>query len=140
MSLIVLKFFHYLAIIFAGGVLVGGGLIQAIFARSNQIPDKTVGKVLKILGYLGLISIIILWITGIFLSNIIYGGFSINTAFTIKVIAAAFLLLMSFIVNIHVYNSSKNNQPTNKSIMKFSTMSARGLIIVVLFGAAIAFS
>ena len=140
MTLIVLKFFHYLAIIFSGGVLVGGGLIQAIFASSNHIPDKTVGKVLKILGYLGLISIIILWITGIFLSNIIYGGFSINTAFTIKVIAAAFLLLISFIVNIHVYNSSKNNQPPKKSIMKFSTMSARGLIIVVLFGAAIAFS
>ena len=40
MSLIVLKFFHYLAIIFAGGVLVGGGLIQSVFARSNQVPDK----------------------------------------------------------------------------------------------------
>ena len=140
MTLIILKFFHYLAIIFSGGVLVGGGLIQAVFARSNQVPDKNVGKILKILGYLGLTSLIILWITGILLSNLIYGGFSINTAFTIKIIAAAFLLIISFIVNIHVYNSSKNNQPTNKSIMKFSTMSARGLIIVVLFGAAIAFS
>ena len=140
MSLIVLKFFHYLAIIFAGGVLVGGGLIQSVFARSNQVPDKIFGKVLKILGYLGLASLIILWITGILLSNLIYGGFSINTAFTIKIIAAAFLLIISFIVNIHVYNSSKNNQPPKKSIMKFSTMSARGLIIVVLFGAAIAFS
>ena len=140
MTLIILKFFHYLAIIFSGGVLVGGGLIQSVFARSNQVPDKTVGKVLKILGYLGLTSLIILWITGILLSNLIYGGFSINTAFTIKIIAAAFLLIISFIVNIHVYNSSKNNKPPKKSIMKFSTMSARGLIIVVLFGAAIAFS
>ena len=140
MTLIVLKFFHYLAIIFAGGALVGGGLIQAVFARFNQVPDKTIGKVLKILGYLGLASLIILWITGILLSNLIYGGFSINTAFTIKIIAAAFLLIISFIVNIHVYNSSKNNMPPKKSIMKFSTMSARGLIIVVLFGAAIAFS
>ena len=45
MSLIVLKFFHYLAIIFAGGVLVGGGLIQSVFAHSNQLPDKNIGKV-----------------------------------------------------------------------------------------------
>ena len=140
MFIVLLKTLHYLAILFAGGVLVGSGLIQSVYAKANQVPDINASKVLKILGYLGLISIIILWITGIFLSNIIYGGFSINTAFTIKVIAAAFLLLISFIVNIHVYNSSKNNQPTNKSIMKFSTMSARGLIIVVLFGAAIAFS
>ena len=140
MFIVLLKTFHYLAILFAGGVLVGSGLIQRVYAKANQVPDINASKVLKILGYVGLISIIILWITGIFLSNVLYGGFSINTAFTIKIIAAAFLLIISFIVNIHVYNASKNNQPPNKSIMKFSTMSARGLIIVVLFGAAIAFS
>jgi hypothetical protein len=140
MSLIALKTFHYIAILFAGGVLVGGGLIQAVFTRANQVPDINVSKVLKILGYLGLGALIILWITGILLSNIIYGGFVINTAFTIKIIAAAFLLIISFIVNIHVYNSSKNNQPPSKSIMKIATMSGRGLIIVVLVGAAIAFN
>ena len=140
MFIVLLKTLHYLAILFAGGVLVGSGLIQSVYAKANQVPDINASKVLKILGYLGLISIIILWITGIFLSNVLYGGFSINTAFTIKIIAAAFLLIISFIVNIHVYNASKNNQTPNKSIMKFSTMSARGLIILVLFGAAIAFS
>ena len=140
MSLILLKTLHYLAILFAGGVLVGGGLIQAIFTRANQIPDITVSKVLKILGYLGLGALIILWITGILLSNIIYGGFVINTAFTIKILAAAFLLIISFIVNIHVYNSSKNNQPPNRSIMKIGTMLGRGLILIVLIGAAVAFS
>ena len=140
MSLIALKTFHYIAILFAGGVLVGGGLIQAVFTRANLVPDINVSKVLKILGYLGLGALIILWITGILLSNIIYGGFVINTAFTIKIIAAAFLLIISFIVNIHVYNSSKNNQPPSKSIMKIATMLGRGLIIVVLVGAAIAFN
>ena len=140
MSLIVLKTFHYLAILFAGGVLVGGGLIQAVFTRANQVPDINVSKVLKILGYLGLGALIILWITGILLSNVIYGGFAINTAFTIKIIAAAFLLIISFIVNIHVYNSSINNQPPSKSIMKIATISGRGLIIIVLVSAAIAFN
>ena len=140
MSLILLKTLHYLAILFAGGVLVGGGLIQAVFTRANQVPDINVSKVLKILGYLGLVALIILWITGMFLSNIIYGGFAINTAFTIKIIAAAFLLIISFIVNIHVYNSSINNQPPSKSIMKIATISGRGLIIIVLVSAAIAFN
>mgnify|MGYP001282829112 FL=1 len=140
MSLIILKTFHYLAILFAGGVLVGGGLIQAVFTRANQVPDINVSKVLKILGYLGLGALIILWISGILLSNIIYGGFQVNTAFTVKIIAAAFLLIISFVVNIHVYNSSKNNQPPNKSIMKIATMSGRGLIIIVLLAAAIAFN
>ena len=34
MSLILLKTLHYLAILFAGGLLVGGGLIQAVYARA----------------------------------------------------------------------------------------------------------
>jgi hypothetical protein len=140
MTLIILKFFHYIAIIFSGGVLVGGGLIQAVFTRANQVPDMIVGKVLRILGYLGLASLIILWITGILLSNLIYGGFSINTAFTVKIIGAAILLVLSFVVNIHVYNSSKNNQPSNKLIMKIATMLGRGLILIVLIGAAVAFN
>jgi len=139
MSLILLKTFHYLAILFAGGVLVGGGLIQAVFTRANQVPDINVSRVLKLLGYLGLVGLIILWITGILLSNILYGGFAINTAFTVKIIAAALLLTISFIVNIHVYNSSKNNRPPSKSIMKMTTMSGRGLILIVLVAAAIAF-
>ena len=44
MSLILLKTLHYLAILFAGGVLVGGGLIQAVFARANQVPDINVSR------------------------------------------------------------------------------------------------
>ena len=139
MTLILLKTLHYLAILFAGGVLVGSGLIQSVFARANQVPDALVSKVLKILGYFGLVSLILLWITGILLTNIIYGDFSINNAFTVKIIAAAFLLIVSFVVNIHVYNSSKSNQPPNKSIMKIASMMGRGLILIVLIGAAVAF-
>ncbi len=139
MSLIFLKFIHYLAIVFSGGVLVGSGLIQSIYTKANQVPDLIIAKVLKILGYIGLAALIVLWITGILLTNLIYGGFSINLAFTIKIICAAILLILSFLVNIHVYNSSKNNQSPNNSIMKIATMSGRGLILVVLLSAAIAF-
>ena len=121
-------------------MLVGGGIINKVFTKSNQIPDLNVSKVLKILGYVGLLSLLILWITGMLLANIIYGGFSINYAFTLKIIAAALLLIISFTVNIHVYNASKKQKPPNKNIIKISTMSGRALIIIVLIGAAIAFN
>ena len=134
-----LKFIHYLAIVFSGGVLVGGGVIQSVYAKANQIPDLNTAKILKLLGYIGLISLIILWISGIILSINLYGGFIINSAFTIKIIAAGFLLGLSAYVNFHVYNCSKNNLPPNKSIMKIATMSGRGLLVIVLIAAAIAF-
>ena len=140
MILIIIKFLHYLAIVFAGGVLVGGGVIQSVYTKANEVPNLHVSKILKLLGYIGLASLIILWITGLLLSNIIYGGFSINSAFTIKIMAADFLLGISIFVNLHVYNASKRQIPPNKKIMKIATMSGRGLLVVVLIGAAIAFN
>ena len=140
MTLIIIKFIHYLAIVFSGGVLVGGGVIQSVYTKANEVPDTHVSKILKLLGYFGLMSLIILWITGILLSNIIYGGFSINSAFNIKIIAAGLLLGLSIFVNLHVYNASKKQIPPNKTILKIATMSARGLLVIVLIGAAIAFN
>ena len=137
--IITLKFIHYLAIVFSGGVLVGGGVIQSVYAKTNQIPDLNTAKILKLLGYIGLISLIVLWISGIVLSINLYGGFIINSAFTIKLIAAGILLGLSTFVNFHVFNSSKNNLPPNKTIMKIATMSGRVLLIIVLISAAIAF-
>ena len=138
-TIILLKFIHYLAIVFSGGVLVGSGVIQSVYTKTNQIPDLTTSKVLKLLGYIGLISLIVLWISGIILSIILYGGFNINSAFTINLIAAGILLGLSAFVNLHVFNSSKNNFPPNKTIMKIATMSGRGLLLIVLIAAAIAF-
>jgi hypothetical protein len=137
--IITLKFIHYLAIVFSGGVLVGGGVIQSVYAKANQIPDLTIAKILKLLGYIGLISLIVLWISGIVLSINLYGGFIINSAFTIKIIAAGFLLVLSAFTNFHVFNCSKNNLPPNKTIMKIATMSGRGLLVIILIAAAIAF-
>ena len=139
MTIVILKLFHYLAIVFSGGVLVGGGVIQSVYTKENKIPEIHVGKILKILGYIGLLSLLIIWITGILLSLILYNGFLINSAFTIKLIAAGFLLGLSIFTNFHVYNSSKKKLPPNKKIMKISTMSGRGLLIIVLTAAAIAF-
>ena len=137
--IIILKFIHYLAIVFSGGVLVGSSVIQSVYTKANQIPDLTTAKILKLLGYIGLISLIVLWISGILLSINLYGGFIINSAFTIKIIAAGILLGLSTFVNFHVFNSSKNNLPPNKTIMKIATMSGRGLLVIVLIAAAIAF-
>ncbi len=138
-TIIILKFIHYLAIVFSGGVLVGSGVVQSVYAKANQTADLNTAKILKLFGYIGLISLIFLWISGIILSINLYGGFIINSAFTIKIIAAGFLLVLSAFVNFHVFNSSKINLPPNKTIMKIATMSGRGLLVIVLIAAAIAF-
>ena len=47
MIIIIIKFIHYLAIVFSGGVLVGSGLIQSIYNKENKVPDITISKILK---------------------------------------------------------------------------------------------
>ena len=46
--IITFKFIHYLAIVFSGGVLVGGGVIQSVYAKANQIPDLTTAKIFEV--------------------------------------------------------------------------------------------
>ena len=48
MIIIIIKFIHYLAIVFSGGVLVGSGLIQSVYNNENKVPDITISKILKI--------------------------------------------------------------------------------------------
>ena len=107
--------------------------------KTHKFNLKRFSEMCRLLGYIGLLSLIILWISGIILSINLYGGFIINSSFTIKIIAAGILLGLSSFVNFHVYNSSKNNLPPNKTIMKVATMSGRGLLVIVLISAAIAF-
>ena len=59
----ILKFIHYLAIVFSGSFLIGGGVIQFVYTKANQIPDLNTAKILKLLGYIGLISLIFLCIS-----------------------------------------------------------------------------
>ena len=66
--IIILKFIHYLAIVFSGSFLVGGAVIQSVYTKANQIPDLNTAKILKLHGYKDLISHIILCISGIILS------------------------------------------------------------------------
>ena len=102
MSLILLKTFHYLAILFAGGLLVGGGLIQAVYARANQVPDINIAKVLKILGYLGLASLIICTLSVLLLVALISSiKFSI-----LNYITFIYLFLILMLLCVYIYHQT----------------------------------
>ena len=92
---VILKTLHYFSILFAGGVTVGSGVIQAAYMKAGEAPPLYIGKAFALLGYIGLGSIVTLWITGIGLTHLIYGGFAINGAFHAKLLGAAIVLFIS---------------------------------------------
>ena len=139
MTIIVIKFFHFWALFSAGGIGVGGAVVQSVYIKEGKIPEPHLGKAFRILGFVGLVSIATLWITGMILAQSLYGGFSINIAFTVKIIGAAIVLIMSCVSNFHVYKSFKNQSPPNSKLMKMMMSLSRIGLVLAIGGAAIAF-
>ena len=135
-----LKILHYFSILFAGGVMVGSSVVQSAYARAGEMPPPFVGKAFALLGYIGLASIVTLWVTGIGLAHMLYGGLGINGAFHVKLLGAAVVLGISIVGNLHVHRSIKAKQPPNAGLMKRLVQLGRGGIVLAICGAAIAFS
>ena len=135
-----LKILHYFSILFAGGVMVGSTVVQSAFVRAGEVPPPHVGKAFALLGYIGLGSIVTLWVTGIGLAHMLYGGLGITGAFHVKLLGAAIVLGISVIGNLHVHRSMKAKQPPSAALMKRLVQLGRGGIVLAICGAAVAFS
>ena len=138
MSIIVgLKFLHYLALFLAGGLGVANGLLAKAHQMAGEPPAPPVQQTMMKLARLGLVAIILLWLTGIGLSHLIYSGFAVGWAFHMKLLGATILLGSISFLNFHLTSASKVGAPPNPSVMKVIPMISRGALVLVLLGIAI---
>lgn len=141
MSVIIgLKFIHFLSIILAGGITIGGAIIQRAHMKAGIAPALPVMQALRTLSLIGLAALILLWITGIGLAHALYEGLAINTAFTIKLAGASLLLLSSLAANYHLYHASQTKRLPNPLLMKRLQTIGRVALLLVLGGVSIAFT
>ena len=89
---------------------------------------------------MGLGAIVTLWVTGIGLAHLIYGGLAINGAFHVKLLGAAVVLGISLWGNLHAYSAAKAGIPPNAILMKRLVSAARGGLLIAIVGAAVAFA
>lgn len=136
-SVVVYKFFHYLALFLAGGLGVANSLLAKNHQKAELAPAPPVQKTMMTLARLGLLAIIILWITGFGLTYEVYGNFSLGWAFHMKLLGATLLLLALSFLNFHLSQSAKNARPPNPKVMKVIPTIARGSLALVLIGIAI---
>ena len=137
---VTLKTLHNFSILFAGGVTVGGGVVQAAYMKAGDAPPPYIGKAFAMLGYIGLGSIVTLWVTGVGLSHLIYGSLAVNDAFYAKLVGAAIVLFISAYANLHVYQAIKAARPPNGALMKRLVQAGRVGLVLAIGGAAVAFS
>ena len=136
-TIILLKVLHYVSLFLAGGL----GVANVMLFKNHQIagmpPAPPVQKTMMTLARLGLIAIVILWITGIPLTYKVYGSFDLGWPFHLKLLGATSLLSAVAFLNLHLTKQSRDGNPPNPKVMKIVPSIARASLVVVLVGVAV---
>ena len=135
--IVALKFIHYLAVFLAGGRGVANRLLTKAHQAAGQPPAPPVQATMLTLARIGLVSIVLLWVTGIALGYLIYGSLSMGWAFHMKLVGATVLLGAVCFLNYHLTARRKAGIPLDQTVMKVIPMASRGGLVLVLLGIAI---
>ena len=138
--LVFLNTLHFISLWAAGGLGVGGWVLQYVHKRNQQRPSVEVVQSLRLMGLLALIAVLTLWVTGYLLSGIIYGGLPTSGAFHAKLFGAALILICSLGANLETLRSMRAGTPPRVGLMTIYVWTVRISLLVVLSGAAAAFS
>lgn len=115
-------------------------MLQHVHKRNGQRPSVEVVQSIRMMGVLALIAVLVLWITGYLLSGMIYGGLPSSVAFHVKLTGATLILICSLGANLETLRSMRAGTPPRAGLMAVYAWTVRVSLLVVLFGAAAAFS
>ena len=135
MIVFICKFLHLISLFIAGGGGIGNAVIQSIYKKEGKIPEPHLAKSFRVLAFISLIAVIVMWVTGIILAILIYGGFNLGLSFHVKLLGATLILLSSLLINVHLKKCSQNQIPPNQTLMKYSASVARLGLILAIAGA-----
>ena len=136
-TVVLLKVLHYVSLFLAGGLGVANVMLLKNHQRAEIPPAPPVQKTMMTLARLGLIAIVILWLTGIPLTYKVYGSFDLGWPFHLKLLGATSLFFAVAFLNIHLTKQSRYGNPPNPKVMKIIPPIARTSLIIVLVGVAI---
>ena len=136
-TVIFLKFLHYASLFLAGGLGVANAMLFKNHQKAEMPPAPPVQKTMLTLARLGLVSIALLWATGIPLTFKVYGTFDLGWPFHLKLFGATTLLAAVAFLNMHLTKQAKVGSPPNPSVMKVIPPIARTSLALVLIGVAV---
>ena len=134
---IFLKFLHYVSLFLAGGLGVANAMLFKNHQKAELPPAPPVQKTMMTMARLGLVSIVLLWATGIPLTVKIYGSFDLGWPFHLKMFGATILLAAVTFLNLHLTQKAKSGSPPNHSVMRVVPTIARISLALVLIGVAV---
>ena len=136
-TVVLLKVLHYVSLFLAGGLGVANVMLFKNHQKAGMPPAPPVQKTMMTLARLGLIAIVILWLTGIPLTYKVYGNFDLGWAFHLKLLGATSLIGAVAFLNLHLTKQARDGNPPNPKVMKIVPPIARASLVIVLAGVAV---
>ena len=136
-TVVLLKVLHYVSLFLAGGLGVANVMLFKSHQKAGMPPAPPVQKTMMTLARLGLIAIVILWLTGIPLTYKVYGSFDLGWPFHLKLLGATSLIGAVAFLNLHLTKQARDGNPPNPKVMKIIPPIARASLVIVLLGVAV---
>ena len=136
-TVVFFKFVHYVSVFLAGGLGVANAMLVKNHQKAGLPPASPVQKTMMTMARLGLVSIVLLWATGIPLTIKVYGSFDLGWPFHIKIFGATILLVAVAFLNLHLTQQAKAGSPPNLRVMRLLPPLTRISLVLVLIGVAV---
>ena len=136
-TVVLLKVLHYVSLFLAGGLGVANVMLFKNHQKAGMPPAPPVQKTMMTLARLGLIAIVILWLTGIPLTYKVYGSFDLGWPFHLKLFGSTVLLAAVAFFNLNITKKAKAGIPPSPKVMKVVPPIARTSLVLVLIGVAV---
>ena len=135
-TIVFLKFFHYVSIFLAGGL----GVANAMLFKTTKKPGytSTAGSTYNDhIGKTGFNLNVVLWLSGLPMTILLYGSFDLGWPFYLKIFGATTLLAVVAFLNIHLIKQGRTGNSPNPKVMKVVPPITRTSLALVLIGIAI---
>ena len=100
-------------------------------------PTTPVQQTMTTLARLGVVSIVVLWLTGLPMTVLLYGSFDSGWPFHLKIFGATTLLAVVAFLDIHLIKQARSGNSPNPKVMKVVPPIARTSLAIVLIGIAV---
>ena len=134
---VLMKILHMLALLGGGAASIAPGLLLRALSKTGHsgAPPAHAVMTFRILGIIGLFSILLLWISGIYMLSGGYDGADMSIWFALKLVAAATILGISAFLNLAAARAARGGTPLDPGLVRSMQSVVRGaLLIAVILG------
>ena len=136
-----LKIVHFLSLSVGIGGGVANGIIGARAAKVDPPVRAVLGGISGLIGRLSFVAIVLLWLTGIAMVYLAFGGWAeLPTAFWVKIAFVVVLTALSVWLNLLAMRARRTRTPPPAATMRTLGMVAGLCSLIIVIAAVIAFT